>query len=117
MQDFKLVLDSRLWKIAQHVMPIDTQSAQHLLDPVEIGKRLYATRTALEMTQAAFADRLGMSQSTYALYETGKRMLPPRWAVAIALKFRVSTDWLYLGDASGIAYTLHEKIMGVLPRN
>lgn len=82
--------------------------------PSEIGDRLYATRTALELTQAAFAERLGLSQPTYALYETGKRMLPPRWAVAIAVHCRVTTDWLYLGDASGIPYKLHDAIMAAV---
>lgn len=84
--------------------------------PEEIGERLYATRTALGLTQAEIAERLGLSQPTYALYETGKRMLPPRWAVAVADGFNVTTDWLYRGDASGIPYKLHGEIMAVLPR-
>lgn len=104
-----MVLDKRPVEIAYAEMQNDDDHLGPV--PSEIGDRLYATRTALGLTQAAFAERLGLSQPTYALYETGRRMLPPKWAVAVAVHCRVTTDWLYLGDASGIPYKLHDAIM------
>jgi DNA-binding XRE family transcriptional regulator len=78
-----------------------------------IGQRLYATRTALDLTQTAFAARIGVPQPSYNHWETGKRMLPPKWAIKICHTFRVTTDWLYLGDASGLPYRLHDAIAKV----
>ena len=77
----------------------------------EIGSRLQALRLALGLTQAQFAERIGVPQPSYNHWETGRRMLAPRWAMAICHETRVTLDYLYMADASGLPVRLHNAIV------
>lgn len=51
-------------------------------------------RLDLKMTQAAFAESLGISKTTYNNYETGAREPGHKFIVDVALKYNVTTDYL-----------------------
>ena len=59
-----------------------------------LGERLKQLRSKKELTQAEMAKEIGISQSTYALYETDKRQPDYDKLFSIAQYFAVSTDYL-----------------------
>ena len=59
-----------------------------------LGERLRQLRSKKELTQADMAKEIGISQSTYALYETDKRQPDYDKLFSIAQYFAVSTDYL-----------------------
>lgn len=59
-----------------------------------LGKRLKAARKAAGMTQKEAAAAIGVTESTYCGYETGKRSPDPRKISALAKVFDVSGDFL-----------------------
>ena len=50
------------------------------------------------MTQAGFADRIGLKQNTVALIESGKRNTSEQTIIAICREFGVSEEWLRTGE-------------------
>lgn len=66
---------------------------------VDIGKRIKELRKARKMTQAEFAERLGVTTSAISSYENGTRLPSYEILIKIARIFRVSTDNL-LGNSS-----------------
>ena len=46
------------------------------------------------LTQAQVGERLGLSQRTYAYYESGQRMVPPEVLCALGDLYGVSVDYL-----------------------
>lgn len=61
-------------------------------------ERLLAIRQYLRMPQREFCKRLGMSQSTYAPLETGKRDIRDAYVKLICNTYNVSEAWLRTGD-------------------
>ena len=59
-----------------------------------LGKNLTEARTALEISQAEAARRIGISQSTYSGYETGTRRIKLSMLKQIADVYGVTVDWL-----------------------
>ena len=57
--------------------------------------RLRDLREDRDLTQKEVAAVLGIDQRVYSNYETGKRELPSRLAVALADYYGVSTDYLF----------------------
>ena len=57
--------------------------------------RLRDLREDRDLTQKEVAAVLGIDQRVYSNYETGKRELPSRLAVALADYYNVSTDYLF----------------------
>ena len=57
--------------------------------------RLRDLREDRDLTQKEVAAVLGIDQRVYSNYETGKRELPSRLAVALADYYSVSTDYLF----------------------
>lgn len=47
-----------------------------------------------DLTQAQVGAAVGVSQRTYAYYESGQRMLPPQVLCALADFYQVSVDYL-----------------------
>lgn len=56
--------------------------------------RLKELRTSLRISQAAFADKIGMLQQQYSRYETGEREPQLKHIKKICSEFNVSADWL-----------------------
>ena len=60
--------------------------------------RLKALRKALGMTQASFAKRIGLSQSSLAMLEQGKRNINEKHLRLVASAFGVREQWLRTGE-------------------
>ncbi len=63
-----------------------------------INLRIKKLRKALDLTQQAFADRLGMKQNTIATYEMGKTTPSKPTIKSICREFGVNETWLRNGD-------------------
>ena len=57
-------------------------------------KRLRDLREDHDMTQKAVGEAINVPQRTYAYYESGQRMIPPRVLYALADLYGVSVDYL-----------------------
>lgn len=57
-------------------------------------QRIRALREDHDLTQAQVGAAVGVSQRTYAYYESGQRMLPPQILCALADFYHVSVDYL-----------------------
>ena len=57
-------------------------------------KRLRDLREDHDMTQKAVGEAINVPQRTYAYYESGQRMIPPRVLCALADLYGVSVDYL-----------------------
>ena len=57
-------------------------------------QRIRDLREDRDLTQAQVGAAIGVSQRTYAYYESGQRMLPPQILCALADYYSVSVDYL-----------------------
>ena len=56
--------------------------------------RIRDLREDKDLTQAQVGNAVGVSQRTYADYESGQRMLPPQILCALAEFYHTSVDYL-----------------------
>lgn len=77
-----------------------------------VGKRLRAARKALGFTaMKPFSEKLGVRDpKRYEKWESGDAMFPVEWAIHLQDQYKVSMDWLYGNDPSGIPPRLWERI-------
>jgi DNA-binding XRE family transcriptional regulator len=68
----------------------------------EVGRRLAATRNAMGLTQQALADQLAVSRAALANWEQGTRLPDPSAMARLARRHRITMDWIYIGDPSGL---------------
>lgn len=61
-------------------------------------ERLKKLRKTLDLTQQAFADRIGMKQNTIAQYEMGRTIPSDAIIFSICREFNVNEDWLRTGE-------------------
>lgn len=57
-------------------------------------RRIRDMREDQDLTQAQVGNAVGVSQRTYAYYESGQRMIPPQVLCALADFYQVSIDYL-----------------------
>ena len=57
-------------------------------------QRIRNLREDRDLTQAQVGAAIGVSQRTYAYYESGQRMLPPQILCALTDYYGVSVDYL-----------------------
>lgn len=57
-------------------------------------QRIRDLREDRDLTQAQVGAEIGVSQRTYAYYESGQRMIPPHILCALADFYDVSVDYL-----------------------
>jgi DNA-binding XRE family transcriptional regulator len=78
----------------------------------ETAARLKTTRLALNhKKQNEFAQILGVDKSSYNLMETGKRPVTLDVGLALYVKFGISLDWLFLGNAAQLPSHLITKLV------
>lgn len=68
------------------------------------------TRQALGLAQGDFALRAGIAANTYNQYESGKNMPALDRAQALCDAYKLTLDWIYRGDQSGLRYELADAI-------
>lgn len=71
----------------------------------KFGRNLAAARAALGLSQAGIAKAFGMTQSTYAGYETGTRKVPLSVIIQLSNYFGKSPDELISGKPSNSAFS------------
>lgn len=76
----------------------------------ETAKRLVQTQEALELTNAAISEKLGVASNAWSQYRTGDRTIPHSVLVGLKEQFGVSSDWILAGDPSGLPQRLYAKI-------
>lgn len=67
-------------------------------DYEQFGKNAAKLRDEKDLSQAQISKMLGIPQSTYANYETGKRKAPLQILKRLAAIFDVSIDYLLTGE-------------------
>lgn len=78
----------------------------------EVGRRLAVTREALDLTQQQLAEEIGVSRGALGNWEQGSRLPDPAAMARLVQRYRVSLDWLYLGDPSNLPHHLAAKLLG-----
>ena len=81
----------------------------------DVGQRLRAARETLGMDQGATAEVLGVAANMVSMIESGERGLNPEMAVKLKKKHGITLDYLYADDPSGLAKSLHDKLMKPKP--
>lgn len=69
---------------------------------IEFGKRLAEMRQQINLSQKSIADKLEITQSTYAGYETGSRKIPLELIVRLSKILNISPTVLILGKEINI---------------
>lgn len=60
----------------------------------EMYRRIRDLREDRDLTQREVGEAAGVSQRTYAYYESGQRMLPPQVLCRLAAYYNTSVDYL-----------------------
>ena len=60
--------------------------------------RIRKLRKSLDLTQKAFAERIGLKQNSIALIESGKRNISDQAILAICREFNANEEWLKTGE-------------------
>lgn len=77
----------------------------------QVGRRFLAARRALNLEQKDVAAVAGCVPGAVSNYEHGERMLPPEVAARFAAKYRLSTDWFYLGSVASVSFDVAPKLL------
>ena len=80
---------------------------------IGMGRRLRQVRKFLALNQADFGNLIDVGQNTLSSWESGERMIQPKALIKLNKLHRVSLDWIYLGDPSGLPHRLAHAIMGL----
>lgn len=75
-----------------------------------VGERLRLTRQALGMAQNEFAARAGIAANTYNQFESGRNRPSLDAAMKLVDAYKITLDWIYLGDPSGLRYEMADAI-------
>lgn len=65
---------------------------------MSVGDRIKKARQAMNMTQQAFADRIGLKRNTVATYEMDRAQPSDRTIADICREFNVNETWLRTGE-------------------
>lgn len=79
---------------------------------IEVGRRLAATRKALDLTQEQLGDEIGVSRTALGNWETGARLPDPAAMARLTRRFKIPMDWIYLGDPAGLAHRHASVLLG-----
>lgn len=76
-----------------------------------IGARLFLLRTHLGLNQTQLCKRAGIATNTYNQWENAKSRPELDKALTFCRNLRVSLDWLYRGDDSGLRHDLAQALI------
>lgn len=69
---------------------------------IEIGRRLALARLATGLNQQGYARGAGIAQNTYNQYERGESRPAIDNAIRLADTYKLTLDFIYLGETSGL---------------
>lgn len=76
-----------------------------------IAQRLIATRLALGFeSQVEFCREIGVSYNTWNNYENARGRPKLDTAIELCVRFNLTLDWIYMGDASGLPHRLAQAL-------
>jgi transcriptional regulator with XRE-family HTH domain len=75
-----------------------------------IAERLIATRKAIGLRQAEYAERAGIPNNTYNQYEQAKGRPSLDFAYKLCDEYGLTLDWIYNGDPSGLPYRITKNL-------
>ena len=75
----------------------DEISAKDKMQNETMFQRIKRARKVLDLTQQAFAERIGVKQNTIALIESGKRNTSDQLLLGVCREFKISETWLRTG--------------------
>jgi len=76
----------------------------------EIGERLRQARQALKISQVRAAEVCGASVTAYNNWERGNRTPSPNSMIKLWERYRISLDWIYVGDPRGLPSEIADTI-------
>lgn len=71
--------------------------------------RIKEIRKALSLNQNEFAEKIGLSQSTLAMIEVGKRTFSDKHIKLICTTFGINENWLRTGEGNMFNSTPYER--------
>lgn len=104
---------------SQNKMEIEDSSEMTIIhgmivNVVDIKKRLEKTRRALGLQPIQISQEIGISRSQWTHYITIDqdpiRNIPIEKAISLCDRYRLTLDWIYRGDPSGLPQQLFDKI-------
>lgn len=78
--------------------------------PDKVGARLALVREVLGLSQTQIAGQAGIAVNAWNNYETGRRRISIDAAIAVAREFRLTLDYIYVGDPSNLPHGLARAI-------
>ena len=78
---------------------------------LEVGRRLAATRKALDLTQAQLAEQLGITRTRLANWEVGRGLPDVDTMLHLNRRHSISLDWVYRGDLSNLPHHLAKRLL------
>ena len=88
-------------------MPLKPTAPHHVRN---VANRVRLTRAALELSQAEICRQTGITTSAWNNSETGDNRLSVNDTYKLRQVFKITSDWIYFGDKSGLPYALVKKI-------
>ena len=76
---------------------------ENKIDPILVGRRLEALRSALSIDKADFADASLIDRSSYSKIIQGKKLLKIEMGFIVSKKWGVTLEYIYKGDLSGLS--------------
>lgn len=78
--------------------------------------RIKKLRKTLDLTQQAFAERIGLKQNSIALIESGKRNISQQAVLAICREFNANEEWLRTGKGEMFIPTPTDELEALADR-
>jgi transcriptional regulator with XRE-family HTH domain len=83
----------------------------------EVGWRLAVLADALNMSDRALAELLGISAQRLHNYISGRAMITPTMAMYVHMRTGATLDWLYRGDISSMPVGLATAVLEIMDRH
>jgi transcriptional regulator with XRE-family HTH domain len=74
------------------------------------GFRFMLARKAIGLTQEELAEQLAVARTTITSFENGSRMTDPPVVARFHARHKITADWVYLGDLSGLPHKIAQRI-------
>lgn len=83
---------------------------------MSIGKRIAHIRARVGLSQTDFAPLLQVSPSALKNYERGASDPPARLLIDLCRSYKVSAEWLLLGDGTETSESLYDEVEKVVAK-
>jgi DNA-binding XRE family transcriptional regulator len=99
------LLPKNVWGHSGYIVTHTRLSCAH-----ECDQKKMPLRQTTGMSQAEFAEMMGLTESQYGNFETGHTRIGIDAALALVRELRVNLDWIYLGERAWLPAELKERI-------